>query len=40
MTAETLKTAKDVAERTFTVPESLPEIEKLAAGGQRVAPIA
>ena len=38
MMVEALKTGKDVAERTFTVPESLPEIEKLAARGERVTP--
>jgi ribose transport system substrate-binding protein len=40
MMVEALKTGKDVAERTFTVPESLPAIEKLAAKGERVAPTA
>jgi ABC-type sugar transport system substrate-binding protein len=38
MLAEALKTGKDVAERTFTEPESLPEIEKLAARDEKVAP--
>jgi ribose transport system substrate-binding protein len=40
MLAEALKTGKDVAERTFTEPESLPGIEKLAAKGEKVAPTA
>jgi ribose transport system substrate-binding protein len=40
MLAEALKTGKDVAERTFTVPESFPAIEKLAAKGEKVAPTA
>ncbi len=39
MLAEALKTGKDVAERTFTVPESFPSIEKLGAKGEKVAPI-
>jgi len=38
MLAEALKTGKDVAERTFTVPESLPEIEKLVSRGEKIAP--
>ena len=37
---EALKTGKDVAERTLTVPESLPGIEKLAAKGEKGTPIA
>jgi ribose transport system substrate-binding protein len=40
MLAEALKTGKDVAERTFTVPESFPAIEKLVAKGEKVAPTA
>jgi len=40
MMVEALKTGKDVAERTLTVPESLPEIEKLAAKGEKGTPIA
>jgi len=39
MLAEALKTGKDVAERTFTTPESFPPIEKLGAKGEKVAPI-
>ena len=39
MLAEALKTGKDVAERTFTVPESFPSIEKLAAKGEKITPI-
>ena len=38
MMTEALKTGKDVAERTFTIPESLPEIEKLAEKGEKLAP--
>jgi len=40
MMVEALKTGKDVAERTLTVPESLPGIEKLAAKGEKGTPIA
>ena len=40
MMVEALKTGKDVAERTLTVPESLPGIEKLAAKGEQGTPIA
>jgi ribose transport system substrate-binding protein len=40
MMVEGLKTGKDVAERTLTVPESLPGIEKLAAKGEKGTPIA
>src|SRR5712664_162135 len=40
MLVEALKTGKDVAERTLTVPESLPGIEKLAAKGEKGTPIA
>ena len=36
---EALKTGKDVAERSFTAPESFPAIEKLAAKGEKVAPL-
>ncbi len=39
MLAEALKTGKDVAERTFTEPESFPAIEKLAAKGEKGTPI-
>ncbi len=39
MLAEALKTGKDVPERTFTAPESFPAIEKLAAKGEKGAPI-
>jgi ribose transport system substrate-binding protein len=38
MMTEALKTGKDVAERTLTIPESLPEIEKLAEKGEKLAP--
>jgi ribose transport system substrate-binding protein len=38
MMVEGLKTGKDVAERTFTVPESLPAVEKLVAKGEKIAP--
>ena len=38
MMTEALKTGKDVAERTLTIPESLPEIEKLAEKRERLAP--
>jgi ABC-type sugar transport system substrate-binding protein len=40
MMVEALKTGKDIAERTLTVPESFPGIEKLAAKGEKVAPLA
>src|SRR5229473_2944109 len=40
MMVEALKTGKDVAQRTLTVPESLPGIEKLAAKGEKGTPIA
>ncbi len=40
MMTEALKTGKDVAERTLTVPESLPEIEKLAEKREKLAPTA
>jgi len=40
MMVEALKTGKDVAERTLTLPESLPGIEKLAAKGEKGTPIA
>ena len=36
---EALKTGKDVAERSFTAPESFPAIEKLPAKGEKVAPL-
>jgi ribose transport system substrate-binding protein len=39
MLAEALKTGKEVAERTFTEPESLPGIEKLGAKGEKITPI-
>jgi len=38
MMTEALKTGKDVAERTLTIPESLPEIEKLAEKREKFAP--
>ena len=38
MMTEALKTGKDVAERTLTIPESLPEIEKLAEKREKLAP--
>ncbi|HLZ92297.1 MAG TPA: sugar ABC transporter substrate-binding protein [Candidatus Acidoferrum sp.] len=38
MMAEALQTGKDVPERTFTVPESFPSIEKLATACEKVAP--
>jgi ribose transport system substrate-binding protein len=38
MMTDALKTGKDVAERTFTIPESLPEIEKLAEKREKLAP--
>jgi ribose transport system substrate-binding protein len=38
MMTEALKTGKDVAERTLTVPESLPEIDKLAEKREKLAP--
>ena len=37
---EALKAGKDVAERSFTAPESLPAIEKLTAKREKVAPLA
>ena len=40
MMVEALKTGKDIAERTLTLPESLPGIEKLAAKGEKGTPIA
>jgi ribose transport system substrate-binding protein len=39
MLAEALKTGKDVPERSLTMPESFPAIEKLAAKGEKVAPV-
>ena len=38
MMAEALQTGRDVAERTYTVPESYPAIEKLAASREKVSP--
>ena len=38
MLVEALKTGKDVAERSLTVPESFPTIEKLAPRGAKVTP--
>jgi hypothetical protein len=35
---EALKTGKDVAEKSFTVPESFPGLEKLTPKGEKVAP--
>jgi len=35
---EALKTGKDVAEKSFTTPESFPGLEKLAPKGEKVAP--
>jgi ribose transport system substrate-binding protein len=35
---EALKTGKDVAEKSFTTPESFPALEKLAPKGEKVAP--
>lgn len=40
MLAEALKTGRDVPERTFTVPESVPAIEKLTSEREKVAPTA
>ena len=40
MMAEALMTGKDVAERTFTTPESFPALDKLAARGEKNVPIA
>lgn len=40
MLAEALKTGRDVPERTFTVPESVPAIEKLMSKREKVAPSA
>jgi ribose transport system substrate-binding protein len=39
MLVETLKTGKDVPERSLTIPESFPAIEKLKPKGEKVAPI-
>jgi ribose transport system substrate-binding protein len=39
MLVEALKTGKDVPERSFTVPESFPAIEKLTPKGEKSAPI-
>jgi ribose transport system substrate-binding protein len=39
MLVEALKTGKEVAERSFTVPESLPELEKLTPKRENVAPV-
>jgi ribose transport system substrate-binding protein len=39
MLVEALKTGKDVAERSFTAPESFPAIEKLIPKGEKVAPV-
>jgi hypothetical protein len=39
MLVEALKTGKDVAERSFTAPESFPAIEKLTTKGEKVAPL-
>jgi ribose transport system substrate-binding protein len=38
MLVEALKTGKDVPERSFTSPESLPALEKLTPKGEKVAP--
>ena len=38
MLAEALKTGKDVPERSFTLPESFPSIEKIAMKSERVVP--
>jgi ribose transport system substrate-binding protein len=38
MLVEALKTGKDVAERSFTVPESFPGIEKLTPKGEKAVP--
>ena len=40
MLVEALKTGKDVDERSFTVPESFPGLEKLMPKGEKVAPVA
>jgi ribose transport system substrate-binding protein len=39
MLVEALKTGKEVAERSFTVPESLPGLEKLTPKRENVAPV-
>jgi ribose transport system substrate-binding protein len=38
MAAEALQTGKDLPERSFTVPESFPAIEKLVSRNEKVAP--
>lgn len=38
MLAEALQTGRDLPERTFTVPESFPTIEKLAIRSEKIAP--
>jgi ribose transport system substrate-binding protein len=38
MLAEALQTGRDLPERTFTVPESFPTIEKLAMRSEKIAP--
>jgi ribose transport system substrate-binding protein len=40
MLVEALKTGKDVAERSFTVPESFPGLEKLTPKSEKSAPVA
>jgi len=40
MLSEALKTGRDVPERSFTLPESFPPIEKLAAKREKLAPTA